>query len=93
MSLASSIAKIGQSADFITAMAHAGFAYSVLATCAYFGLTLWVAVPVFMVLVGVKEFYMDVTFEKNPPQTLLDGAQDFLEYMGGVVVAALIFKP
>ena len=92
MSIQSEIAKIGESPAFITAMAHAWFAYAVLATCAHFGLSFWIAVPACVIIAAWKEFYADVRFEKNPPQTLLDGLGDFSEYMGGIVLAMVVFR-
>ena len=42
MSIQSEIAKIGQSPEFVVAMAHAWFGSSVLLILAHWGLTLWI---------------------------------------------------
>ena len=90
MSIQSQIAKIGQSADFIVAMAHAWFACSMLLILSHWGLTLWIGTPVLVAVAAWKEFYFDLRDEKFPPQTVLDSALDFSEYMAGLALGVLI---
>ncbi len=89
-SIAAQIGKIGENPAFVTAMAHMWFAFSVLAVAARYGITLWVAVPLFVVLAAAKEFVFDLKFETTPPQTVFTSAEDFAEYMLGVLAAILI---
>ena len=88
--LAAQAGKIGEMPAFITAMAHCWFAFSVLAVAARYGLTFWVAVPVFVLLAAVKEFWFDLRFETTPPQTIFSSTEDFAEYLLGVVLAILL---
>ncbi len=88
--IAAQVGKIGETPAFITAMAHMWFAFSALAVAARYGLTLWVAVPLFVGLAAAKEFFFDLKFEITPPQTVFTSAEDFAEYMLGVVAAILI---
>ncbi len=85
------IAKLGESPAFVAAMAHAWFAYSVLATCVHFGLTLWVATPVALLLVGGKEYVFDLRWETTPPQTVWDSTQDAIEYLAGIALALIVY--
>lgn len=90
MSIQSEIAKIGQSPEFVVAMAHAWFACSVLLILAHWGLTLWICAPLCVAIAAAKEFWFDLHYETLPPQTLLDSATDFAEYMAGLALAVLI---
>lgn len=90
MSIQSDIAKVGQSPEFVVAMAHAWFACSVLLILAHWGLTLWIGAPVCIAIAAAKEFWFDLHYETLPPQTLLDSALDFSEYMAGLALAVLI---
>ena len=89
-SIAAQIGKIGENPAFVTAMAHCWFAFAVLAAAARYGITLWVAVPAFVLLAGAKEFIFDLKFETTPPQTVFSSGEDFAEYMLGVALAVLI---
>jgi hypothetical protein len=86
------IARLGQSPGFVTAMAHAWFAYAVIATCAHFGLTLWIAAPAAVMLAAAKEYGFDLKYETNPPQTVVESTQDFIEYLAGIVLAMLVIR-
>ncbi len=88
--IAAQVGKIGETPAFITAMAHMWFAFSALAIAARYGLTLWVAVPVFVVLAAGKEFVFDLKFETTPPQTVFMSAEDFAEYMLGVLLSIVV---
>jgi len=90
MSIQSEIAKVGQSPDFIVAMAHAWFACSVLLILSHWGLTLWIGAPVCIAIAAAKEFWFDLRYETLPPQTVLDSAMDFAEYMLGIAVAVAV---
>ena len=89
-SLAAEIAKIGESQNFVTAMAHCWFACSVVLILAHWGLTAWVSAPLCVALAAGKEFWFDLKYEKTPPQTVFMSAADFGEYLVGIVVAVLI---
>lgn len=90
MKITAWIARIGESPDFVTAMAHAWFAYAVIATCAHFGLTIWVATPVALLLIAWKEYFWDLRYETAPKQTVWDSTQDALEYVAGLALACLV---
>ena len=89
-SLAAEIAKIGESQNFITAMAHCWFACSVVLILAHWGLTAWVSAPLAVVVAAAKEFWLDLKYETTPPQTVFMSAADFGEYLAGIAVAVLI---
>ena len=89
-SLAAEVGKIGESPNFITAMAHCWFACSVMLILAHWGLTAWVSAPLCVALAAGKEFWFDLKYETSPPQTIFMSAADFAEYLAGIAVAALI---
>lgn len=89
--IAASIATVGESPLFVTAMAHAWFAYAVLATCVHFGLSLLVATPVALLLVAGKEFWFDLRYETTPKQTVWDSTQDAIEYAAGIALAVIVY--
>ena len=90
MSIQSEIAKIGESPAFITAMAHAWFACSVMLILGHWGVTAWISAPLCVALAAAKEFWFDLRYEKTPPQTVWMSTADFAEYLAGIVVAVLI---
>ncbi len=90
MTIQSEIAKIGESQDFVTAMAHAWFACSVMLILGHWGVTAWISAPLCVALAAAKEFVYDLRYEKTPPQTVWMSAADFAEYLAGIVVAVLI---
>lgn len=89
--LAASIATVGESQAFVTAMAHMWFAYAALATCAHIGLTLWVATPAALLLVAAKEYVFDLRYETTPRQTVWDSTQDAIEYLAGIALAVIVY--
>lgn len=90
MTVQSEIAKIGESAAFVTAMAHAWFACSVMLILGHWGISVFVSAPLCVALAAAKEFWFDLRYEKTPPQTVLMSTSDFAEYLAGIVLAALI---
>ena len=90
MSIQSEIAKIGESPAFVTAMAHAWFACSVMLILGHWGVTAWISAPLCVALAAAKEFWFDLRYEKTPPQTAWMSTADFAEYLAGIVVAVLI---
>jgi hypothetical protein len=44
------------------------------------------------VYAGLKEFWYDANYEKNPPQTAIDNVEDFAGYVVGAWVTVLIVK-
>ena len=87
-SLAAEIAKIGESQNFVTAMAHCWFACSVVLILAHWGLTAWVSAPLCVALAAGKEFWFDLKYETTPPQTVMDSVIDFAGYSAGMLIAA-----
>ncbi len=85
------IAKLGQSQVFVTAMAHMWFAYAVIATCVHFGTSAWLLILPCVLLAALKEYGYDLRYELNPPQTVWDSTQDFLEYLAGIGIAVVVF--
>jgi hypothetical protein len=76
---------------FLAAMAHVGWgALIVLVPQFVLGIDLrlgvWTSVFLTAFAIG-KEFFWDSNFEKNPPQTFKDNAQDFCGYLGGIALA------
>ena len=90
MTIQSEIAKIGESPAFITAMAHAWFACSVMLILGHWGVTAWISAPLCVALAAAKEFVYDLRDEKTPPQTVWMSASDFSEYLAGIVLASII---
>ena len=85
------ISKVGESPVFVTAMAHCWFAFSMLALMAHWHIPFPVSTVVLIVLAGIKEFYIDLHYETNPPQTVLDSLQDFLEYCAAIPLFYFLF--
>ncbi len=85
------LAKLGQSQAFVTAMAHMWFAYAVIATEVHFGVNVWLLILPCVLLAALKEYGFDLRYETNPPQTVWDSTQDFLEYLAGIALAVIVF--
>ncbi len=88
--LAAEVAKVGETPNFITAMAHMWFACSVMLVLAHWGVTAWVSAPLCIALAAAKEFVFDMRYETTPAQTFFMSAADFAEYLAGIAVAILI---
>lgn len=75
----------------VTGLAHSTFAISfMLAGFLLFGIS-----PVFLAVCGTiiavaKEYWFDLTYEQNPPQTVYDSTIDFVEYLVGIVIGLLL---
>ena len=80
-----SLASIGQNIQFVAFMAHFGCSYALVATFHYWPVPLSV-----IVLSAIKEFWYDAKYETDPPQTALDGWEDFAGYAIGVIAAWFI---
>lgn len=89
MKLAQAIGKIGENPTFITFQAHCWFAATVILAAG----SIRAAVAVVCAAI-IKEFWFDLRFEQDPPQTIADGALDFAGYVAGaaVGVACLLVK-
>ncbi len=85
------IAKLGQSQVFVTAMAHAWFAYAVIATCVHFGINVWLLILPCVLIAAGKEYWFDLRYETKPPQTVIESTQDFLEYLAGIALALIVY--
>jgi hypothetical protein len=84
VSISSWIAKTGENPNFIAFMAHASAAGFI--TLAF--PSLWLAVSI-VVGTAIKEFWFDLRYEKDPPQTIDDSLLDFCGYCTGVGAALL----
>lgn len=84
------IARLGQNPQFVAAFAHASVFVPVLVLSHFVGgRPLWYALAI-VVYAAWKEFLFDIKEEHNPPQTYLDGLQDFLGYQVGAWGAVLV---
>lgn len=90
MSLAASIAKVGEDPNFIAFNAHCWFAYALVFTLAAYGVPTLPVCVVVIVVAGIKEFWFDATQEKDPPQTFADNLEDFAGYVGGALLAVVV---
>jgi hypothetical protein len=81
--------KIAESSDFVAFNAHWGFAFFLM-TAARGHLPLGIVAASLIGLAAVKEFFVDVRYEDNPPQTYADGVKDFAGYVFGIALGALI---
>lgn len=83
------IAKLGENLNFIAFMAHAGYAFFCMAM---FTLHLhFYLIPSLGFLTAsavLKEFWFDLKYETNPPQTWKDSALDFIGYGTGIAAGA-----
>lgn len=85
MSLAAWIADIGENPNFVAFQAHMWFAFALV-----YGLKLgMIGVVTILGAAAAKEFYFDIKFEQDPPQTIKDGLLDFAGYASGVVLGVL----
>jgi hypothetical protein len=80
--------KVAQSPLTAAFFAHAGVAFFVMSLCSRAHYPLWVCAAAAMAAAAVKEFYIDIRWEQNPPQTYTDGAGDFAGYLAGIYAAA-----
>jgi hypothetical protein len=83
--LTSFISKVGENPLFIAFMAHAGFAYFVVSL--FSGTHQYIAACVCLLAFGLKEFWYDIKYEQNPPQTFIDSSEDFIGYVIGIIIA------
>ena len=88
--VAAAVAKVGETPNFITAMAHMWFACSVMLVLEHWGVTASVSAPLCVALAAAKEFVFDMRYETTPAQTFFMSAADFAEYLAGIAVAILI---
>jgi hypothetical protein len=85
--VASWISSIGENQNFIAFMAHAGATYFVISN---FGHTNHWVIWTTLSLCVIKEFWFDLKYETNPPQTIDDSILDFSGYMTGLVLGIFI---
>jgi hypothetical protein len=85
MGMTNLIAKTGENNNFMAFWAHAGFSFMLLVFFPHIYVLL-------MLILGtaIKEFWFDIKYETNPPQTWKDGLLDFSGYMAGI--ALLFFR-
>ena len=71
--------KIAESSEFIAFNAHWGFAFFLMALAAHLHASIVVVTVALVLLAAVKEFYIDVKYETDPPQNIWpDGANRLL---------------
>lgn len=90
--IANWIVGTGENLLFVYFMAHAGiFAFLVLLVDLFATLPvlIWFVVACY-VLTAIKEFWFDMKYEKNPPQSLLDSERDFAGYFVGISVGLIV---
>ena len=81
------VASIGQNIQFVAFFAHAGVAVFLVEHVNFnhpFDM-----MSLIIVGAGIKEFYFDARYEKDPPQTFMDNLQDFIGWAVGAVVGYL----
>jgi hypothetical protein len=82
--------KVAQSPYTSAFFAHAGVAYFVMSLGARAASPLWICALIAVIAAAIKEFYVDIRWEQNPPQTYADSAGDFAGYLVGIVAAAYL---
>ena len=80
------IANIGQNIQFVAFWAHFGVAALVVEHSPW----PWATCALIVVVAGLKEFWFDATYEKNPPQTFLDNFEDWIGWGVGALAGALL---
>ena len=80
--LTTKVAELGQNNQFVAAMAHIGWGFSL--TSLFAASNVYIGAAALTVAAGVKEFYFDRLHEKTPPQTFMDDATDFATYLVGI---------
>lgn len=78
------ISALGQNIQFVAFFAHAGVSYFII-DVASDSCKMPLALLI-IVLAGIKEFYFDARFEKDPPQTFWDNLEDWLGWSLGVIL-------
>jgi uncharacterized protein YfiM (DUF2279 family) len=89
MSVASLIAKVGQSPNFIAFNAHWGFSFFAMTAAARAHVPLAIAGGACLAVAAVKEFWFDPRYETDQ-DVWPDGAEDFGGYAAGVLLAAAL---
>ena len=83
------ITKVTQSPNFITFMAHFWFLFALVVSFYYMHHGSIAFVCVLTAIAAAKEFFYDLHYELNPPQTLMDSVKDFSGYFSGAWLATL----
>jgi hypothetical protein len=81
--------RIAESPTFIALNAHCWFAFAVVAIALRFHANLLAVLFIAVPLAAFKEFYIDLKYESDPPQTLADSVDDFCGYMTGFIIGAV----
>jgi hypothetical protein len=85
--ISAEVATIGQNIQFVAWFAHAGVANFVVQHS--FGHQAVLAIVV-IVAGGIKEFWFDATYEKDPPQTFLDNFEDWSGWAAGAILGWIL---
>lgn len=81
------IADLGENANFVASVAHAGAAFILVEHLPGRPLVWALAMTGYAL---VKEYWFDATYEHNPPQTFWNNTLDFATYMVGAWSAYLV---
>jgi hypothetical protein len=76
------VAKLGQNIQFVAFWAHFGVAALAVGHLPH----PWLAFVIIALAAGVKEFWFDAKYESNPPQTFMDGLEDWIGWAAGAFV-------
>jgi hypothetical protein len=87
MSISTWVARIGSNSQFVAFNAHWGVTYFLLHVASPYA-SLWVLIPIVLLVAAIKEFWFDAKNEAN--QTFLDNLEDWLGYAVGCVLAISI---
>ncbi len=89
MKIAQAIGTLGKSQAFVTAMAHMFAAFSILSYLTYQHIPLWASTLPLLALVLYKEYIFDLHYESG--ETYISSTEDFLEYLGGIILAWILY--
>jgi hypothetical protein len=82
--------KIAQSPITSAFFAHSGVAFFVMFLGSRAHSPMWICALSAVIAAAIKEFYVDIRWEQNPQQTVVDSAGDFAGYLVGIVAAAYL---
>jgi hypothetical protein len=82
--------KVAQSPLTAAFFAHSGVAFFAMFLGSRTDIPLWHCAMAAVVAAAVKEFYIDIHFETDPPQTYADSAGDFVGYLVGIAAAVYL---
>lgn len=81
------VATLGQSIQFVAFIAHSAVSFILVE---HLPMRQWLTALLITIYAGIKEYYFDARYEKNPPQTFKDNTEDFLGYVLGAWLAVIL---